>query len=75
MNRLREIRFASNLTQVALAERAEVSEQMISLLENGYQPVYASEAAAQIADALGVQVADILPAVPAHQDRRVPAVV
>ncbi len=69
MNRLRTTRLAANLTQTVLASRADVSEQMVSLLENGYAPRYCSGAAARIAHALGVQVADILDEVPAHQDR------
>lgn len=57
-NHIRERRKAQGLTLEALAERAELSRSYLSRLESGERPL-GLEAAARIAVALGVEVADL----------------
>lgn len=63
---LREIRSGMNITQAELAEKLDVSQQHISAYERG-ERIPGIDAAARIADALGVSLDELVSIREAHE--------
>lgn len=58
-NKVKEIRIASNLTQVELAEKAGVSRSIIASLESGAREVVTSRTMKKISDALNYPIQNL----------------
>lgn len=65
--RLREVRASRGMTQVELAEQAQVTTSYITRLENGTSAP-GIDLVARLAVALGTTVADLLPTTPLPDD-------
>jgi transcriptional regulator with XRE-family HTH domain len=58
-DRLRSLRHRAGLTQQALAERADLDKQVVSLIENAHQSPRL-DTVKRIAHALGISVAELV---------------
>ena len=68
--RLKELRQAKGITQVELAERAEIDQARISRLEAGEGRSIGLDALARLCEALNCQPGDLLVQVGRKQKRR-----
>ena len=59
--KLKKLRQAAELTQTALAEKAQVSKSLICLLESGKRKTARYESLAAIASALGIPLEQLKP--------------